>query len=340
MDRFAIGGDLVGLDDGEPAVLADHTWIWTDDGAVAVPVSGRSVHGVLHSALAVAPGERTSVVAASMATVTVVTSNGASRNALALVRPADAVDPRPMPGAELADLTGAARRLGLPLDWVTHLGRWGQRPRRSPGAEPTSLTSLLATPGVREECDLRSRFGFMAIHGGDLESATDTIARLAAERSGASYYGVIHPDGFDGHLASIRFDPAESSMLASFLVHVDVVVSVHGYGRTGRWRSLLLGGRNRALAADIARELAHRLPDHELVTDLDEIPSELRGLDERNPVNRPGGCGVQLELPPRIRGLSPLSPPPGPDGLAPTTASLVEGLATVARQWPDRPAAQ
>ena len=33
---------------------------------------------------------------------------------------------------------------------------------------------------------------------------------------------------------------------------VDVAVAVHGYGRAGRFTTLLLGGRNRALAAHVA----------------------------------------------------------------------------------------
>ena len=68
-------------------------------------------------------------------------------------------------------------------------------------------------------------------------------------------------------------------------------------------------------------------PDYEVVTELDRIPVELRGLSARNPVNLPRNRGVQLELPPRVRGLSPLSPPPGDDGLSPPTRALIEALA-------------
>ena len=38
-----------------------------------------------------------------------------------------------------------------------------------------------------------------------------------------------------------------------------------------------------------------------VVDDLEAIPRELRGVHPRNPVNRPSGGGVQLELPPRVR---------------------------------------
>ena len=57
------------------------------------------------------------------------------------------------------------------------------------------FAELLALPGVEEVCELRGRFGFMAFHGGSLEAMTDRIASEAAERSGASYYGVHQPKG-------------------------------------------------------------------------------------------------------------------------------------------------
>ncbi len=79
--------------------------------------------------------------------------------------------------------------------------------------------------------------------------------------------------------------------------------------------------------------MAARLPDYDVVTDLDRIPVELRGLSVRNPVNLPTNDGVQLELPPRVRGLSPLSPPPGDDGLSPPTRALIEALAAVVERW-------
>ena len=41
---------------------------------------------------------------------------------------------------------------------------------------PTTLTELLARPDVVEQCELRSSFGLLAIHGGGLEQMTDVIA--------------------------------------------------------------------------------------------------------------------------------------------------------------------
>jgi phage replication-related protein YjqB (UPF0714/DUF867 family) len=198
---------------------------------------------------------------------------------------------------------------------------------------PQTLIELLAAPGVVEHCALRSSFGMMAIHGGGLEQMTDVIAETAATIAGASYYAVVHPADVEHHLSSLRYRTAESENLAAFLTHVDVVVSIHGYGREGSWTSILAGGRNRRLAAAIAAAANALLPGYEVVTELDRIPVELRGLDPRNPVNLPCAAGVQLELPPRVRGLSPLSPPPGADGLSAPTRALIDVLAGVARRW-------
>lgn len=163
---------------------------------------------------------------------------------------------------------------------------------------------------------------------------TDVIAERAAAASDASFYAVVHPAHERHHLASTRFDPAESAALRRFLDHVDVVVSIHGYGRHGRWLDLLAGGSNRELATHLAAHIGAALPDYAVVTDLADIPPELRGLHRHNPVNRPPGGGVQLELPPRVRGLAPASPPPGDDGVSPVVHSLVAALAAAAATWP------
>ena len=169
-----------------------------------------------------------------------------------------------------------------------------------------SFAELLAMPGVVEECELRGRVGFMAYHGGGLEEMTDVIARTAAEQSGSSYYGVVHPPDWTLHLPSTRVTPDDSERLAGFLEHVDIVVTIHGFGRRPLLTSVLLGGRNRELAAHVAGHLRSHLPAYDIVDDLDDIPTELRGVHERNPVNLPRSGGVQIELPPRIRGSSPL----------------------------------
>lgn len=194
------------------------------------------------------------------------------------------------------------------------------------------LEELLTHPGVEEVIEIRSPFGFMAYHGGRLEEATDVVASLAATLAGASYYAVLHPADAP-HLPSTAFRPSASAALARFLDHVEVVVTVHGYGREGMWTTLLAGGSNRPLAAHVAGHLRAALPDHEVLDDLDAIPDGLRGLHPDNPVNLPPGGGVQLELPPRVRGTSPLSPPPDRDGLSAPTRALAVALARAAAEW-------
>lgn len=193
------------------------------------------------------------------------------------------------------------------------------------------FAALLAEPGVEEVVELRGRFGFMAFHGGGLEAVTDEIAVAAAEASGASLYAVIQPQDMHEHLPSAQVNPAESPALARFLDHVDEVVTVHGYGRRGFWHRLLLGGGNRDLADHLAAHLRPRLPAYEIVTDLEMIPPALRGVNPANPVNLPRRGGVQLELPPRVRGTTPLWADwegPGPN---PHTHALINGLAAAAR---------
>jgi phage replication-related protein YjqB (UPF0714/DUF867 family) len=197
-----------------------------------------------------------------------------------------------------------------------------------------AFTRRLAEPGVVEVCELGSRFGFMAFHGGALEQRTDEIATAAARRAGASLYAVLHPPPDPAHLASTLVRPAASPALARFIEHVDVVVTIHGYGRSGRYTDLLLGGRNRELAATIAERLRAALDDYQVVTDLDEIPRELRGLHADNPVNLPPFAGVQIELPPRVRGLGPRWADWNGDGLVPPAQTLVDVLADVATGWP------
>ncbi len=196
-----------------------------------------------------------------------------------------------------------------------------------------TFAQLLTLDGVIEQCELRSRFGFMAFHGGGLEEMTDVIAHAAAERSGASYYGVIHPPNWELHLPSTRVSPTDSPCLATFIDHVDVVVTVHGFGRPALMTSLLLGGQNRELACHVAGHLRRALPAYDVVDDLDDIPKELRGVHARNPVNLPTRQGVQIELPPRVRGSSPLWWD-WEGGLTPHTEALIDALALAATTAP------
>ncbi len=194
--------------------------------------------------------------------------------------------------------------------------------------------AILARPGVEEVCELRGTVGFMAYHGGNLEWMTDVIARRAADESDASLYTVTQPEGMREHFASTTVDPAASPSLARFLHHVEIVVTVHGFGRRGMFGSMLLGGQNRDFAEHVGGAIRRVLPAYDVVTDLEAIPKALRGLHERNPVNLPPDQGVQIELPPRVRGSSPLWWDwEGPE-LTPHTEALIAALADAARSWP------
>jgi phage replication-related protein YjqB (UPF0714/DUF867 family) len=195
------------------------------------------------------------------------------------------------------------------------------------------LSELLTRPDVTEECVLRSTFGFMAFHGGSLEEMTDVIASRAATMSGASYYGIQLPDNLEWHIPSHKVTADQSPLLETFLSHVDIVITVHGFGRQGFFTSLLLGGRNRRLAEHLGGILRTHLPAYRIIVDLEEIPQNLRGLHQDNPVNVVEHSGVQLELPPRVRGSSPLWWDWEGPGLTPHTESLIDALAVAASTW-------
>lgn len=195
-----------------------------------------------------------------------------------------------------------------------------------------AFAQFLAHPDVVEDLTLRSRVGFLALHGG-LEPGTSELAEAAAERAGASCYSVHQPNELKHHVPSVEADPDDAPRLAAFLTHVRVVVSVHGYWsrREELGHAVLVGGGTRSLVIDLAARLRCALPDVTVVDDPDAIPSDLRGLDPRNPVNRATGGGVQLELPPRVRVIGRVSQRPEAAPYVAQTETLVETLASFAR---------
>lgn len=195
------------------------------------------------------------------------------------------------------------------------------------------LSDLLTYDGVSEECVLRSTFGFMAFHGGALEEMTDIVASRAAERVGASYYGIQLPDNLEWHIPSHKVTADQSPLLDAFLSHVNIVITVHGFGRAGFFTSLLLGGRNRRLATHLGHSLRSHLPAYRILDDIDDIPGNLRGMHQDNPVNVVEHAGVQLELPPRVRGASPMWWDWEGPGLTPHTESLIDALVECATTW-------
>lgn len=199
------------------------------------------------------------------------------------------------------------------------------------------FAQVLEQAGVEERLQLGSRIGFCAYHGGNLERQTEVIAAEAARLAGASYYAVVQPDSMRYHVSSTKVDPSVSERFSTFMDHCDVVVTVHGYGRRGHFTSLLCGGGNRGLATHVADHLRSTLPAYRTIDDPERIPPGLRGLHSRNPCNLPRKGGMQLELPPRVRGLSPLADhwpaARGPDRF-PHVSLLIDALATAAATWP------
>lgn len=200
------------------------------------------------------------------------------------------------------------------------------------------LAELLALPGVEEVCELRSAVGFMALHGGSQDRGTHEIASRAAEQSGASYYAIVQPPDLRVHLTSRRHDPTHSPAMQAFLGHVSVAISVHGFGRdgfsfsvepgsrlvvepygpalrgsqTGPLRGIIVGGLNAALVDVACRLLRERLPGYQAGSERVRL-----GFHPRNPVNLPAAHGVQIELPPALRGIGDLGEElvPAQDGI-------------------------
>lgn len=134
-----------------------------------------------------------------------------------------------------------------------------------------------------------------APHGGRIERGTSEVARAIAGEEFDLYLfeGCMPALNFESlHLTSTCFDEARALALIG---SAHTVLVVHGVADTGE--RALLGGRDRALAHDIADRLfvrgvaaalgGHRFP----------------GLDPRNLCNRGrGSAGVQIELSDRLRG--------------------------------------
>lgn len=214
-------------------------------------------------------------------------------------------------------------------------------------APKIGLAELLDLPGVEEECILRSFVGFMALHGGSQDRGTHEIASRAAERAGASYYAIVQPVGMRCHLTSRLHLPGGSATLDGFLRHIRIAVSVHGFGRdgfdlridatrglviepygpplrggqTGPLRGIILGGLNTELLNAARRILRERFEGY-------HVAERVRlGFHPDNPVNRPSAHGVQIELPPGLRGIGDLGERLVPDTdreVAAVVAALVE----------------
>ena len=200
------------------------------------------------------------------------------------------------------------------------------------------LAELLTLPGVTEECILRSRVGLMALHGGSQDRGTEKIAQRVAEQADASYYAIVQPARLRVHLTSRLHNPEHSTALQAFLKHVDIAISVHGFGRdgfalwldpdrglvvepygpemkgrqTGPLRGIIVGGRNTPLLEAARKLFDGRFPGYHVADERVRL-----GFHPDNPVNLPRAHGVQVELPPGLRGIGDLGEiyRPRPDGL-------------------------
>jgi phage replication-related protein YjqB (UPF0714/DUF867 family) len=186
------------------------------------------------------------------------------------------------------------------------------------------LRELLSIPGVEEECVLRSAVGFMALHGGSQDRGTDHIARRAAEQAGASFYAIVQPHWLRVHLTSRRHDPAHSAAFRKFLDHIGIAISIHGFGRdsfalwvdptvglaiepygpavrdgqTAPLTGIIAGGKNAELLTSTRDLLSERFAGYHVADERLRL-----GFHPENPVNLPAAHGVQIELPPGLRGI-------------------------------------
>ena len=224
---------------------------------------------------------------------------------------------------------------------------------REPGE--MDLAELLTMPGVREECILRSNVGFMALHGGSQDRGTEHIARRAAEQAGASYYAIVHPSGLRVHLTSRLHNPDHSTCLRAFLDHVEVAISVHGFGRDGfaLWcdpgrgliiepygpalrgkqtaplRGIIVGGLNAQLLREARELFDRRFAGYHVADERVRL-----GFHPDNPVNLPAAHGVQVELPPGLRGIGVFGEilRPRQDGVVHEVVAALVELATRATE--------
>jgi len=213
------------------------------------------------------------------------------------------------------------------------------------------LQELLDQPGVDERCVLRSSIGFLALHGGSQDRGTELIAERAADRAGASYYGIVQPPDRRVHLPSKDHDPSEAPGLRRFLDHVAVAISVHGFGRDsftfvleperglvlepygppmrgaqrGPLRGIILGGRNEELLEQARRFLDDRFEGYHVADRRVRL-----GFHPRNPANLPRQHGIQVELPPGLRGIGPLGERPSPDLDDPVLTEVTDALVELA----------
>jgi len=89
-----------------------------------------------------------------------------------------------------------------------------------------------------------------------------------------------------------------------------------------------VGGAGRRAAGMVGDSLRNHLVDYTVLDELHEIPRRYRGVHPDNPVNLVRGEGVQVELPPRVRGGGPVwaDHPFDREPWTPHTTALLDAL--------------
>ena len=138
----------------------------------------------------------------------------------------------------------------------------------------------------------------------------------------------------------MRHNPDDSDRLRAFLEHVEIAISVHGFGRdgfsltadpargrrlsvahglalrgrqSGPLRGMIVGGRNTETLGCRSVLLHDRFTGYHVADERVRL-----GFHPRNPVNLPSAHGVQVELPPGLRGIGDFG-----DQLVPTEDGVV-----------------
>ena len=175
------------------------------------------------------------------------------------------------------------------------------------GQSKTAFGRALARPGVEEHVELRGRFGFMAFHGGEPRAAHRSHRRRRCR-------GVRFLD-LHGHPSAPR--PPALPFDGRAPRAVGGARHLLGPRRRRRHRPRLrattaCSPRCSSAGATVPWPRRWGVCCRRCCRSTRWSPNcrrsrgELRGLHPSNPVNVPPGGGVQLELPPRVRGLGPV----------------------------------
>ena len=200
--------------DPRPATLADHDWLINERGVATVePFDGAQVHGVLWQVsdhdLATLDSAEGVPVRYRRDRMTVHTDDGPAE---AWVYVDHRVEPGPRGRATWSGSSTARSTTGCRPAGSSSSTAGIRRLAATPTANRIRLRhshfrSCSPTPTSSRTSTLRSRFGFLAIHGGGLEKMTDVIAERAAVAADASVYVVRHPAHYPHHLSSAPIAP-------------------------------------------------------------------------------------------------------------------------------------